>query len=137
MKKFIILALLMTSLFSSAESAGKTKQTNIKNTVDTEKIDEELELADNYYYGKKILKARDLYEKYSPVSDDAKMKLAKYYVDDMQSDKAVTLLEELAKKKNKEALSMLASIYFSTNSEDKLLKFFNKKRALNLFFYFF
>ena len=127
MKKFIILALLVTSLFSSAESAGKTKQTNIKNTVDTEKIDEELELADNYYYGKRILKARDLYEKYSPVSDEAKMKLAKYYVDDMQSDKAVTFLEELAKKKNKEALSMLASIYFSTDSEDKLLKLFNKK----------
>ena len=62
MKKFIILTLLLLNFSILTESAKKTSQTNIKNSVDTKKIDEELELADDYYYGNKILKAKEIYE---------------------------------------------------------------------------
>ena len=127
MKKFIILTLLLLNFSILTESAKKTSQTNIKNSVDTKKIDEELELADDYYYGNKILKAKEIYEKYSPVSDEAKLKLAKYYIDDIQDEKSTVILEELARKKNKEALHMLGSLYLADNSEDKLIKLFNKK----------
>ena len=58
-----------------------------------------MELADDYYYGNKILKAKEIYEKYSPVSDEAKLKLAKYYIDDIQDEKSTVILEELARKK--------------------------------------
>ena len=130
MKKIIILVLLIANLGVITESAGKSSQTNAKNTkssVDTQKINEELELADNYYHGNKILKAKEIYEKYSPVSDEAKMKLAGYYIDDLQEEKAIVILEELARKKNKQALHLLGSIYLRENSEDKLIKLFNKK----------
>ena len=129
MKKFIILTLLLLNFSILTESAKKNSQTNIKNSVDTKKIDEELELADDYYYGNKILKAKEIYEKYSPVSDEAKLKLAKYYIDDIQDEKSTVILEELARKKNKEALHMLGSLYLADNSEDKLIKLFNKKRT--------
>ena len=98
-KKFIILTLLLLNFSILTESAKKNSQTNIKNSVDTKKIDEELELADDYYYGNKILKAKEIYEKYSPVSDEAKLKLAKYYIDDIQDEKSTVILEELARKK--------------------------------------
>ena len=99
MKKFIILTLLLLNFSILTESAKKNSQTNIKNSVDTKKIDEELELADDYYYDNKILKAKEIYEKYSPVSDEAKLKLAKYYIDDIQDEKSTVILEELARKK--------------------------------------
>ena len=115
MKKFIILTLLLLNFSILTESAKKSSQTNTKNSVDTQKIDEELELADDYYYGNKILKAKEIYEKYSPVSDEAKLKLAKYYIDDIQDEKSTVILEELARQKNKEALHMLGSLYLADN----------------------
>ena len=126
MKKFIILTLLLVSFGIITEAAGKPSQADAKNSASAQ-IDEELELADNYYYGSKILKAKEIYEKYSPVSDKAKLRLAKYYIDDMQDEKSTVLLEELARKKDKEALHMLGSLYLKDKSEDKLIKLFNKK----------
>ena len=132
MKKFIILALFMVTLCIHAESSGKNRQASVKNTVDTAKMNEELELADTYYQSSKILKAKILYEKYSPVSDTAKIKLAGYYTDDFQEEKAVALLEDLARKKNKEALMLLARTYLADNSEDKLIKLFNKNSSSDM-----
>ena len=131
MKKFIILMLLSASFGIITEAAEKPGQADVKSSVDVQ-IDEELELADNYYYSSKILKAKEIYEKYSPVNDKAKLKLAKYYIDDMQDEKSMVLLEELARKKDKEAMHLLGSLYLKDNSEDKLIKLFNKKNRSDM-----
>ena len=86
MKKLIVIFILVFSSIGFSDNI-------------TDKLDEA------FYYKEAgfLLKAKSIYEQYSPVSQEAKLKLAEFYLEDLQIETGEKLLKELAAKNNQEA----------------------------------
>ena len=85
MKKLIVIFILVFSSIGFSDNI-------------TDKLDEA------FYYKEAgfLLKAKSIYEEYSPVSQEAKLKLAEFYLEDLQIETGEKLLKELAAQNNQD-----------------------------------
>lgn len=116
MKKLIVIFILVFSSIGFSDNI-------------TDKLDEA------FYYKEAgfLLKAKSIYEEYSPVSQEAKLKLAEYYLEDLQTETGEKLLKELAAQNNQEAKKILAARYLENGEIEKAEKLFNKKNTNDMF----
>ena len=116
MKKLIVIFILVFSSIGFSDNI-------------TDKLDEA------FYYKEAgfLLKAKSIYEEYSPVSQEAKLKLAEYYLEDLQIETGERLLKELAAQNNQKAKKILAIRYLSNGEDDKAENLFNKKNTKDMF----
>ena len=116
MKKLIVIFILVFSSIGFSDNI-------------TDKLDEA------FYYKEAgfLLKAKSIYEEYSPVSQEAKLKLAEFYLEDLQIETGEKLLKELAAQNNQEAKKILAIRYLSNGENDKAEKLFDKKSTKDMF----